>query len=669
MVDARARLGVQLEEHDHEDTGDLRLVSIPGRRFLDARESELSLSEVGFIVCFLDSLLRSHKCVVAVDLDYIAASLLHKALTNMPTLSSVSVRRLSAIHTADVRRVCDAVASLKHISELRISNKLHSVYLELRSIDNLLRLTANLTSLDIGHLETSKAYSMTLTQALIDNTTITHLVVSFCIFTCGPTSSAEAFSKYLVKENATLRCLTLKASRPVGTNALTNLVDAISAADSLQDLVAEMQLACSEDMAILAKTFANRNLRRVEFARVKCCGRIVEARTANLSWEQRGGTMQPWLSAIAENSSVVKLSMNLSAFGAEECFELFRTVARNASLRRVSVCDFPEGPGIREACLVIQDAGLAQRVVIEDHKLTPENIGAFYGCTLVTSVTINYKEIGRRDFTRVFVVLVNCPQVTSLSVIDHADEEDDHVMLAMYIYLTLTSTLRNLRLSLQGRFYESLATNPQERNSLLLMALANHCSLKSVTLRMPLSDADCQALSELVLFKPMIRELLVPVSWDAFNPAFFDYFNPLMASNYNLIRVQLPSVPGCEAMTLAVQDLAKRNYSNLSRATRFVMGRRDPRGARALELMLYCPVFVEMIQEEANVDASRVVDMISRARKTYDSLDEFMKMAGVVKHGVECFPRSDGKAQLVDLNEYCWLEVRKYLNLLHVVNM
>ncbi|KAL1438965.1 hypothetical protein MTO96_047443 [Rhipicephalus appendiculatus] len=438
------RLGVQLEEHDHEDTGDLRLVSIPGRRFLDARESVLqSLSEVSFIVCFLDSLLRSHKCVVAVDLDYIAASLLHKSLKNMPTLNSVSVQRLSAIHTADVRRVCDAVASLKHISELRISNKLHAVYLELRSIHSLLRLSANLTSLDIGHLETSNVYSVMLTQALIDNTTITRLVVGSCIFTCGPTSSAEVFSKYLVKENATLRSLTLKASRPIDTDALSNLVDAISAADSLQDLVAELQLARSEDMSMLAKTFINRNLRRVDFARVKCCGRLEQPRAANLSWEQRGRTMQPWLSAIAENSSVVKLSMNLSAFGAEECFELFRTVARNASLRSVSVCDFPEGPDIREACLLIEDAGLAQRVVIQDHKLTPENIGAFYGCTLVTSVTINYKEIGRRDFTRVFVVLVNCPHVTSLNVIDHVDDEDDHVMLAMYIYLTLTSTLRS----------------------------------------------------------------------------------------------------------------------------------------------------------------------------------------------------------------------------------
>ncbi|KAL1438964.1 hypothetical protein MTO96_047442 [Rhipicephalus appendiculatus] len=185
---------------------------------------------------------------------------------------------------------------------------------------------------------------------------------------------------------------------------------------------------------------------------------------------------------------------------------------------------------------------------------------------------------------------------------------------------------------------------------------------------MPLSDADCQALAELVLFKPMIRELLVPVTWDAFNIAFFGYFNPLMASNYNLIRVHLPSVPGHEGRTLAVQNVARRNYTNLSRATRFVMGHRDPRGARALELMFYCPIFVEMIQEEANLDAGQVVEMISRARKTYDSLDEFMKMAGVVKHGVECYSRSDGKTQLVDLNEYCWLEVRKYLNILHVVD-
>ncbi|KAH7978232.1 hypothetical protein HPB49_004875 [Dermacentor silvarum] len=659
-------LGIQIEEQDDGDQGNLQLVSVPGE-FFGAEEDGWSASGVSFTLAFLISILESHRCIVIVDVDYIAASALGVVLQNMPALKRLSVSRQSATKTSDVQLVCDAVASLKQIRELKIANKGHEVYLELRSVQTLLRLSTTLTSLDIGHLETNKSYSLMLTQALIENTSITSLAVSSCIFTCGPTNSAEAFAKYLVKKNSALQSLTLRAFGLVGRNALTNLVEAISAADTLEDLTAELELVFPEDMSLLAKTLKNASLRRVDIARVKFSERFLQPRTAVLLRQQRGRIVRPWLSVIAENLSMLTLSMNLSGLGTEECCALLRAVGRNKSLQCVSLCNIPAENGLREACSVIQDGGMTHRVIIEDHHLSPGNITVLRDCTLVTSVTVSYEDISNREMlNHAFIVLSECPHVTSLNVKDHLDVMDETVMLTMAVYIMRSRTLRNLRLSLQGRFYDSLGIYPGETASPVIMALSSNCSLRSVSLHMRLSKVDCQWLAGAVSISTLLSELSFPVSRHHFNIAFLYYLSPRMSRNYTLLRIEFPGIPGYETLTVAIRNIARRNYSIFSRAARFVMGHRDPQCARALALVSDHLNFAELIQNKARVGGAEAAAMISRATKTYNSLDEFMKMAGVVKHGVECFPRRDGKAQLVNLNEYCWLEVRKYLSLLDV---
>ncbi|KAK8777306.1 hypothetical protein V5799_029348 [Amblyomma americanum] len=44
-------------------------------------------------------------------------------------------------------------------------------------------------------------------------------------------------------------------------------------------------------------------------------------------------------------------------------------------------------------------------------------------------------------------------------------------------------------------------------------------------------------------------------------------------------------------------------------------------------------------------------------------MDDFMRLAGVVRERVKCHAFEDGRAQLVSLNEYCWSAIRRYLDL------
>ncbi|KAH7961936.1 hypothetical protein HPB52_013617 [Rhipicephalus sanguineus] len=52
--------------------------------------------------------------------------------------------------------------------------------------------------------------------------------------------------------------------------------------------------------------------------------------------------------------------------------------------------------------------------------------------------------------------------------------------------------------------------------------------------------------------------------------------------------------------------------------------------------------------------------------RMHTELHGFMRIAGVVRHQVQCFERTDGRVQLDSLNEYCWLHIRQYLKVADV---
>ncbi|KAH7977334.1 hypothetical protein HPB49_000700 [Dermacentor silvarum] len=131
--------------------------------------------------------------------------------------------------------------------------------------------------------------------------------------------------------------------------------------------------------------------------------------------------------------------------------------------------------------------------------------------------------------------------------------------------------------------------------------------------------------------------------------------------NYTLLRVELPEE--YEAENIMVEDVTRRNCGLVARAARFVMGNEDPFCACALERVSGHAKLVELVESEAGVETTEAIAMIKRALASVRGLDEYMKFCGVAQHRVDCIRQQDGGAQLVDLNEYCWLHIRKYITL------
>ncbi|KAL1471657.1 hypothetical protein MTO96_039816 [Rhipicephalus appendiculatus] len=72
------------------------------------------------------------------------------------------------------------------------------------------------------------------------------------------------------------------------------------------------------------------------------------------------------------------------------------------------------------------------------------------------------------------------------------------------------------------------------------------------------------------------------------------------------------------------------------------------------------PGLEEKVQELASVDENEAASRIEKSLKSFSELDEFMRVAGVVKYGVTCQSR-DGKKQLLDVGRDCWLYLRQYI--------
>ncbi|KAL3215149.1 hypothetical protein MRX96_051351 [Rhipicephalus microplus] len=73
-----------------------------------------------------------------------------------------------------------------------------------------------------------------------------------------------------------------------------------------------------------------------------------------------------------------------------------------------------------------------------------------------------------------------------------------------------------------------------------------------------------------------------------------------------------------------------------------------------------------LVAELSKVLAISEADAAVAVRQGYRSIEgmhEFMRLAGVVKARVTCYPRDVGRPQLDALDEHCWAHVRRYLML------
>ncbi|KAL3220559.1 hypothetical protein MRX96_050363 [Rhipicephalus microplus] len=236
--------------------------------------------------------------------------------------------------------------------------------------------------------------------------------------------------------------------------------------------------------------------------------------------------------------------------------------------------------------------------------------------------------------------LVNCQHLESFCI--SIDSDHMRLSLALADYLRSTTTLRGLELDIRCNAQEETHGRKLWWNA-ILQAISQSKSVNRLDLTMSgLNIQDSQDLATSVKCSTYIRELAIVNTPKAYNTAFLRCLSEDIQENYTLASVKLVGGIGAHAFShwLTVKETTWRNLGFVARAARMIEASDSDRYVTsAVEHIARYPALMDEVAETAQLDLAEL---------------------GVLER-VVCDPAEDGCMRLDDLNEDCWLHVRRYL--------
>ncbi|XP_077512017.1 uncharacterized protein LOC144122936 [Amblyomma americanum] len=211
--------------------------------------------------------------------------------------------------------------------------------------------------------------------------------------------------------------------------------------------------------------------------------------------------------------------------------------------------------------------------------------------------------------------------------------------------------------------------HPNRSWNIIVSSFFENKSIKQLSISATyMDDEDVERLADAVKLSKVIRGAEYLNEAPKKSHLFFRHLSADIAENYRILRVNFftPTERDSPAFRdwYAVWEVARRNSDLIRRAAAFVSGARPDRCcASALERVASHPALPEEVAHLCSVDEAEAARMIRAALLSFQSIEAFMRLAGVERQRVECHPREDGRLQLHDLNEYCWAALRRYLTL------
>ncbi|KAL1472353.1 hypothetical protein MTO96_039394 [Rhipicephalus appendiculatus] len=638
--------GLELREDKGHALGELTLgVAADSQHEMAWRPAAMDSEAIA--VSLLGSLLSLHRCIVAVDLNTAIAKrpFLLNWIQYGRGVRSLSIRENPHHEENVIKAVVNVLNPLdQHMIPLLEEYHNYSVRRPALSVPPRQNGRATLTALDVAALDLSGPRARQFITLLRDNRTITELTVGACAFTYGCIDMSDGFCKYLAQEDSVLKKLTIRTA-DVNKGALQSLAKAIASMTSLEELVLDVDLYNVHEKSFFAEIVArNKTLRSMSIIWPRSC--VVTSILQNVEHPVGNASkrIEPWLLALPENTVLSSLTIDLLGFTEYECCAFFEALTRNTTLRKVTVGHLPARGSLKEICRTIRESSMAGKVLIQDIHVSFDNLAMLPDCPEVTSVTISSIHLIERDhiYSAFSDVLVECRTLTTL-----------HVSTSTWTGPNGSSKIDIL---------------PRPPVSPLAHALSAHPHLIKITLReLRVNERDARLLAEAALGSRALTEMTFAALGSRANEAFLRVATSRIESNYRLLRLSLPACRDRDAELVFIRNVTRRNSSLVTRAARFVLGEEDAYCARAVETMAGHTSLPELVCEMATVEAGEATAMIKRALSLpcLTSLNGFMKMAGVVKHRVECVGRR-GRT-LEHLNEDCWLHIRKYLKIVDIV--
>ncbi|KAH7943009.1 hypothetical protein HPB52_003992 [Rhipicephalus sanguineus] len=641
--------------------GTLSLVQIPEAHCCSGKAKEKEAAKI------LHCLLTHHRCIVSVDLN---DELLkrHQQMISGALRKCVSLRKLKLCMPGYATK-----ASLRIVSRLPQFSQVQEVVLcgvpvdrrSAQGLSTFLADTRSLTTFNMADLYIGNENATVIMQGLKQNATITTLSVNTDLMCRKLSEGCSMLSGYL-RVNKTLRTLSVKSSFRNSLSDLDVITGPLCHNTTLSELnLIGMNLDLCNYGLITGMLGKNQTLKR--FHMVDCFhdDYSIDTNPGVRAFRDGSSPFHMWLVALAENEALEELTLDLSWIEPDDCDPLFKALARHASLRKVTIHNIGDNC-VARSCRAIRDTGVRERFLVAKHHVSEDSVVELPECRELSSVGVDYSNSERECelLNNALLLLATCNHVKSVSIRMREASFKGSVSSLIVAYINNTTALRELDLS-----FIHQACTAFEPKQALLQALSNNKTIRRLSIDgTSFDEAETEMLTNMMLSSRTLRDVSLPNDYHSVL-SLTRMLSTEISKNLSLLRIDVgPFDARCVGDKFAIADVARRNATLVMRAAHFVTGTRHKFCAAAAERVQLSPGLVMKVQELESIDEEEAVSRIKRSLKDIVSLDDFMRLAGVVKDTVSCHRRDDGQKQLSDLNFDCLLHIRQYLNLDDILN-
>lgn len=587
-------------------------------------------------------LLQTHRCIFSVQAHLDSMGVYLDMFSTAVLLNtSVKILKLHLSASSLTESICSMIPCLKSLEELECKYDGSFPGRLFKVLAQLLRSTTSLVTLKItSQYVENETGAEDFFAALKSNCALQDLCL---VYDLRNEAYISAFRDYL-KTTAGLSALTIVAAIEVPFQAdLGSVLEALLVNRTLSCVNLQWFLIDLECMQPLARFFSENVFRAVHFAAF--CR--VRQREQELFWDS-------FIRAIKESETLEELSLPAEIWDAEHWASLFKALPNKTNLKKVTILsDTTTEEFMADVCRALVGSGAEEKVFLGDYcydtgSIVANDCGAFlavsnWRTTVDRAVLQRLSSLG--PITKARFRLPPDSRELSCSIAD---------------IVAATPTLTELILSVSPGF--DAAAGAKSCWTVILDSLARNPSICGLLVSVDsVGEDDIKRLADAVKTSRRITTFFFRFEKRAEARAFVRHFSVGIAANYSLTQIFGLGMEPTEDC-IPVLDTVRRNRDLVARAALFAKSSRsDKYTAAAADTVSRNPALVQELAQLVMVSVAEASEMLRRALRATESMNDFMRFAGIVKQRVACHQREDRCMQLDDMHPDCWRHLRQYL--------
>lgn len=617
-----------------------------------------ALEDMRHAAAIVHYLLTAHYCVAAIDCNTGSLGtyeyLFFDALRRSKFVRSIKLHLAASCDRDNI--LCAAISCVDQLKELECSAGKEYPPLLQSALSSFLGKTRSLTALRFPELRMRTEHAEEFIRALGQNITVRELSLHASIISNASVAYRAQFAEYL-KNTKTVRALTLVAHNKVEQAALKWALAGLQTNKSISSVSFVGFVAIRRNVQAVSKIFERDGCLR-SFA-VSAPDHMLTS-IAELEASQANLNYDCWRLALSKNQTLEELALPMRIWELRQWRQFFGALSSRQNLRSVSIeVNSDKHHLFPDVLRALRESGVGQKVSFksdlgdDDFDLI-RVIGAI-------DVPVEPKYDRSVSYWRMVRQLTIHNHIEWLDLYLHPFALSEDMFRSIANGIQVASTLRRLHLRVWSKASDASWTT-------IFKALSHHPSLRE--LRLDASTVGIKVaglLGDMVRSNKQLYRVNIVDLGSCQASVFVRTLAEDIANNYTLLDLNVkvddwwPGLEASKAM-FAIWDAARRNSDLVQRAVQFAMGTRcDRYCAQALQRMASHPAVFEQVALATKVTEDEAAATVRRVLGSLKGLDQFMRLAGVVREHVECHPCPDGRTQLHDLNEHCWALVSQYL--------